>query len=55
MYILQRAIFKGLSNLELFQRSLQSARQHAVDIFTKIVLATWLRYERREDELVVTT
>ncbi|KAL2901933.1 Ethylene-overproduction protein 1 [Bienertia sinuspersici] len=50
-YVEQGAIFKGLSDPKLFRRSLRSARQHAVDVHTKIVLAAWLRFERREDEL----
>ncbi|KAL5550765.1 hypothetical protein UlMin_000941 [Ulmus minor] len=52
LYIEQCAIFRGLSDPKLFRRSLRSARQHAVDVHTKIVLASWLRYERREDELI---
>ncbi|CAO2820144.1 unnamed protein product [Amaranthus hypochondriacus] len=50
-YLEQCAIFRGLSDPKLFRRSLRSARQHAVDVHTKIVLAAWLRFERREDEL----
>ncbi|KAL6138917.1 hypothetical protein ACLB2K_064196 [Fragaria x ananassa] len=52
MYVEQCAILRGLSDPKLFRRSLRSARQHAVDVHTKVVLAAWLRYERREDELV---
>ncbi|XP_062002006.1 ethylene-overproduction protein 1 [Rosa rugosa] len=52
MYVEQCAIFRGMSDPKLFRRSLRSARQHAVDVHTKVVLAAWLRYERREDELV---
>ncbi|CAL8165741.1 unnamed protein product [Prunus armeniaca] len=52
MYMEQCAIFRGLSDPKLFRRSLRSARQHAVDVHTKVVLAAWLRYERREDELI---
>ncbi|XWS43879.1 hypothetical protein CRYUN_Cryun16bG0142200 [Craigia yunnanensis] len=54
IYLEQCAIFRGLSNLKQFRRTLRSARQHAVDVLSKIVLAAWLRYERREDELVGT-
>lgn len=50
-YLEQCAIFKGLFDPKLFRKSLRSARQHAVDVHTKIVLSAWLRYERREDEL----
>ncbi|KAL3585793.1 hypothetical protein D5086_012660, partial [Populus alba] len=31
---------------------LRSARQHAVDVHSKVVLASWLKFERREDELI---
>ncbi|KAK6231178.1 hypothetical protein SCA6_001251 [Theobroma cacao] len=55
MFIEECAIFRGLSDPKLFRRSLRSARQHAVDVHSKIVLAAWLRYERREDELVGTS
>lgn len=52
VFIEQCAVFRGLSDPKLFRKSLRSARQHAVDVHTKIVLATWLRFERREDELI---
>ncbi|KAM2984034.1 hypothetical protein FF2_009891 [Malus domestica] len=52
MYLEQCATFRGLSDPKLFRRSLRSARQHAVDVHSKVVLASWLRYERREDELI---
>ncbi|MBA0677535.1 hypothetical protein Goari_018935 [Gossypium aridum] len=51
MYLEQCAIFKGLSDPKLFRRTLRAARQHTVDVHSKVVLAAWLRYERREDEL----
>ncbi|KAE8690386.1 Ethylene-overproduction protein 1 [Hibiscus syriacus] len=54
MYLEQCAIFKGLSDPKLLRRTLRAARQHGVDVHSKIVLAAWLRYERREDELVGT-
>ncbi|GMH30023.1 hypothetical protein Nepgr_031866 [Nepenthes gracilis] len=51
VYLEQCAIFRGLSDPKLFRRSLRSARQHAVDVHSKVVLSAWLRFERREDEL----
>ncbi|XVE97129.1 hypothetical protein REPUB_Repub02eG0284100 [Reevesia pubescens] len=54
MYLEQCAIFRGLSDPKLFRRALRASRQHAIDVHSKIVLAAWLRYERREDELVGT-
>ncbi|KAK1388094.1 hypothetical protein POM88_016272 [Heracleum sosnowskyi] len=41
-----------LGDSKLLRRCLQSARQHAVDPVSKVVVSAWLRYERREDELV---
>lgn len=55
VYLEQCAVFRGLSDSKLFRRSLRSARQHAVDVHTKVVLASWLRFERREDELIGTS
>lgn len=54
-YLEQCALFHGLSDAKLFRRSLRSTRQHAVDVHTKVVLASWLKYERREDELIGTS
>ncbi|GFY83800.1 tetratricopeptide repeat (TPR)-containing protein [Actinidia rufa] len=45
----------GLSDPKLFRRSLRLAKQHAVDVHSKIVLSAWLRFERREDELIGTS
>ncbi|KAF5750794.1 hypothetical protein HS088_TW03G01134 [Tripterygium wilfordii] len=55
LYIEQYAVFRGLSDPKLLRRSLRSARQHAVDVHAKVVLAAWLRFERREDELIGTS
>ncbi|XP_057512838.1 ethylene-overproduction protein 1-like [Actinidia eriantha] len=55
MYLEQCAMFRGLSDPKLFRRSLRSARQHAVDVHSKIILSAWLRFERREDELIGTS
>lgn len=54
VYLEQCAVFRGLSDPKLFRRSLRCTRQHAVDVHSKVVLSAWLRYERREDELVGT-
>lgn len=51
-FLEQCLVFKGFSDSKLFRRGLRSARQHAVDVHVKVVLAAWLRYERRDDELV---
>ncbi|XP_043724189.1 ethylene-overproduction protein 1-like [Telopea speciosissima] len=51
VYLEQSSIFRCLSDPKLLRRSLRSARQHAVDVHSKVVLSAWLRFERREDEL----
>ncbi|GFY83803.1 tetratricopeptide repeat (TPR)-containing protein [Actinidia rufa] len=43
MYLEQCAMFRGLSDPKLFRRSLRLAKQHAVDVHSKIVLSAWLR------------
>eukprot|EP00256_Glycine_max_P009855 XP_003520346.1 ethylene-overproduction protein 1 [Glycine max] len=52
VYLEQCAVFQGLADPKLFRRSLRAARQHAVHVHAKVVLAAWLRHERREDELI---
>lgn len=54
-YLEQCAIFRGLPDPKLFRRSLRSARQHAIDAHSKVVISAWLKYERREDELIGTS
>ncbi|KAI4302665.1 hypothetical protein MLD38_038386 [Melastoma candidum] len=54
-YLEQCVVFMGLDDSKLFSRSLRSARRHAVDVNAKVVLAAWLRYERRKDELIGTS
>ncbi|KAK4771292.1 hypothetical protein SAY87_031824 [Trapa incisa] len=54
-YLKQCALFMGFPDPKMFRRSLRSARQHAVDVHTKVVLSSWLRFERREDELIGTS
>lgn len=54
-YLEQCAIFRGLPDPKLFRRSLRLSRQHAVDAHSKVVISAWLKYERREDELIGTS
>ncbi|KAK4745926.1 hypothetical protein SAY87_012238 [Trapa incisa] len=54
-YLKQCTFFMGFPDPKMFRRSLRSARQHAVDAHTKVVLSSWLRFERREDELIGTS
>ncbi|XP_057509766.1 ethylene-overproduction protein 1-like [Actinidia eriantha] len=46
------SILQGLGDSKLLRRCLQAAREHAVDVHAKVVLSAWLRYERKENELV---
>lgn len=55
VYLEQYCLLCSLGDPKLLRRCLQSARQHAVDVHSKVVLSAWLRYERREDELVGTS
>ncbi|MFS7902833.1 putative chromatin remodeling & transcription regulator BTB-POZ family [Helianthus anomalus] len=52
LYLEQYALLCALGDVKLVRRSLQCAREHAVDVHSKVVLSAWLRFERREDELV---
>ncbi|XP_069145295.1 ethylene-overproduction protein 1-like isoform X2 [Solanum lycopersicum] len=52
LHLEQYALLYTLGDPKLLRRCLQSARQHAVDVHSKVVLSAWLRFERREDELV---
>ncbi|KAK7395078.1 hypothetical protein VNO78_15620 [Psophocarpus tetragonolobus] len=52
VYLEQCAVFRSLPDPKLFRRGLREARRHAAEVHAKVVLASWLRYERREDELV---
>uniref|UniRef100_A0A5B7ARA8 BTB domain-containing protein n=1 Tax=Davidia involucrata TaxID=16924 RepID=A0A5B7ARA8_DAVIN len=49
--IQQYSLLCSLGDPKPLRRCLQAARQHAVDVHSKVVLSAWLRYERREDEL----
>ncbi|MCD7454480.1 hypothetical protein HAX54_024972 [Datura stramonium] len=50
--ILSNVHIWGLPDPKLFRKCLMSARLQAVDVHTKVVLSAWLRFERREDELI---
>ncbi|KAI7745081.1 hypothetical protein M8C21_013553, partial [Ambrosia artemisiifolia] len=52
LYLEQYALLCALGDGKLLRRSLQLAREYAVDVHSKVVLSAWVRYERREDELV---
>lgn len=48
----QYSLLRSLGDPKLLRRCLRAARQNAVDVNSKVVLSAWLRFERREDELV---
>ncbi|CAN6320351.1 unnamed protein product [Urochloa humidicola] len=50
-YLEQHALFQSMGDARLLRRALRAARVHAGDPHRRAVLAAWLRYERREDEL----
>ncbi|CAK9164175.1 unnamed protein product [Ilex paraguariensis] len=55
VYLEQYSLLCSLSDPKLPRRCLQLARQHAVDVHSKVVLSAWMRYERREDEFAGTS
>lgn len=52
LYVEQYSLLRGAGDPKLLRRCLRAARQHAVDVHSKVVLSAWLRFERREDEFV---
>lgn len=46
------SVLYGLGDQKLLRRCLRNARQNAEDVMSKVVLSAWLRFERRDDELV---
>ncbi|XP_066388948.1 ethylene-overproduction protein 1-like [Miscanthus floridulus] len=50
-YLEQHALFQSIGDARLIRRALRAARVHADNPHRRAVLAAWLRYERREDEL----
>ncbi|KAG2299717.1 hypothetical protein Bca52824_036189 [Brassica carinata] len=52
LYLEQYTVLRSLGDAKLLRRCLLNARRHAVDVPCKVVLSAWLRFERREHELV---
>lgn len=52
LFIEQYAYLCGLGDAKLLRRCLRSARQYAGDLHLKVVLSAWLRFDRREDDLL---
>ncbi|PKA62709.1 Ethylene-overproduction protein 1 [Apostasia shenzhenica] len=51
LHLEQRSLLRGIGDPKLLRRALRSARLHAPDVHHKVVISSWLRFERREDEL----
>ncbi|CAA7032319.1 unnamed protein product [Microthlaspi erraticum] len=52
LYLEQYTVLRSLGDAKLLRRCLLNARRHAIDVSCKVVLSAWLRFERREHELV---
>lgn len=52
LYLLQSQVFKGLGEVKLLRRSLQSAWKHASTVHEKLVYAAWLKHEKRGEETI---
>ncbi|XP_027334072.1 ethylene-overproduction protein 1 isoform X1 [Abrus precatorius] len=48
----QYSLLRSLGDQKILRRCLRIARENAEDVLSKVVLSAWLRYERRDDELV---
>ena len=48
----QYSLLRGLGDQKILRRCLRTACQNAEDVLSKVVLSAWLRFERRDDELV---
>ncbi|WOL14813.1 ethylene-overproduction protein 1 [Canna indica] len=51
LHLEQRSLLRPIGDPKLLRRALRSARLHAPDPHHRVVLAAWLRYERRDDQL----
>ncbi|XP_057442234.1 ethylene-overproduction protein 1-like [Lotus japonicus] len=52
LFVEQYSLLRSLGDQKLLRTCLRTARRNADDVFSKVVLSAWLRFERREDELV---
>ncbi|KAL2333000.1 hypothetical protein Fmac_014213 [Flemingia macrophylla] len=48
----QYSLVRGIGDQKVLRRCLRTACQNAEDVLSKVVLSAWLRFERRDDELV---
>ncbi|CAL9765026.1 unnamed protein product [Musa acuminata subsp. burmannicoides] len=52
LHLEQLSLFRPVADPKLLRRSLRSARLHAPNAHHRVVLSAWLRFERREDQLL---
>ncbi|CAN6181446.1 unnamed protein product, partial [Urochloa humidicola] len=52
LYLVQSQVFRGLGEAKLRQRSLHSAWRCASTVHEKVVFGSWLRYEKRGEEII---
>ncbi|KAL9320080.1 hypothetical protein ACSQ67_011919 [Phaseolus vulgaris] len=52
MCVEQCSLLRGHGDQKILRRCLRTACQNAEDVLSKVVLSAWLRFERRDDELV---
>ncbi|CAN8253197.1 unnamed protein product [Cochlearia groenlandica] len=52
LYLEQYTVLRSLGDAKLLRRCLLYARRHAIDVSCKVVLSAWLRFERRDHELL---
>lgn len=52
LYLLQSQVFRGLGEVKLLRRSLQSAWKHASTVHEKLVYAAWLKHEKQGEEMI---
>ncbi|KAL1332523.1 hypothetical protein HN51_061308 [Arachis hypogaea] len=52
LYVEQYSLLRGIGDQKILRRCLRMARENAEDVISKVVTSAWLRFERRDDELV---
>ncbi|GAB2282329.1 ETO1-like protein 1 [Dionaea muscipula] len=52
LYLLQFEVFRGLGEVKLMHRSLRSAWLNASSVHEKIIFRSWLKYEKKGDDLL---
>ncbi|XP_021770296.1 ETO1-like protein 1 isoform X1 [Chenopodium quinoa] len=52
LYLLQFQVFKGLGEVKLMRRSLRTAWLKASSVHEKIIFGSWLKYEKKGEEII---